>query len=95
MTILPEQLQYLASLAYLDPDPDTAGKLSEDLSSIMDFVTALRKIDTKNVQPLTHPIDTLQRLRPDEAKLCNVTQQLAKIAPQFSDSLYLVPKVIK
>lgn len=95
MTILPDQLNYLASLAYLEPDPHTASKLSEDLSAIMDFVTALRAIDTQNIKPLTHPIDTLQRLRPDKPELCNVTQQLGDIAPQFKDSLYLVPKVIK
>lgn len=91
MTISTEQLNHLSSLAYLDASPE----LGKDLSAIFNFVEHLRQIDTTGVQPLTHPMDALQPLRPDEADTCNLSESLAQIAPQFQDNLYLVPKVIQ
>ena len=95
MSISPEQLKQLASLAYLEFNPEWVPKLTDDLNSIVNLVAQLQVIDTSNVQALTHPIDNTQRLRMDEARECNMVDSLAERAPQFQDNLYLVPKVIK
>ena len=95
MSIAIEQLKHLSTLAYLEIDPATAPALIADINSIINFVDHLRSVDTNNIQPLMHPMDVVQRLRPDEPHECNTTTQLGNIAPQFEDNLYLVPKVIK
>ena len=95
MSISSEQLKHLSTLAYLELNPATAPTLIDDINSIINFVDHLRSIDTTNVEPLMHPMDAFQRLRPDESQECDVARQLGKIAPQFEDNLYLVPKVIK
>ncbi len=91
MTISTEQLNHLSSLAYLNAAPE----LANDLNAIINFVEHLRQIDTKGIQPLTHPMDAIQPLRSDEAETCNLGESLGRIAPQYKDNLYLVPKVIK
>lgn len=95
MSISTEQLRHLSALAYLEIDPATAPALMTDINSIINFVDHLRTVDTTTIQPLTHPMDVVQRLRADEPHDCNVASQLGNIAPQFEDNLYLVPKVIK
>jgi aspartyl-tRNA(Asn)/glutamyl-tRNA(Gln) amidotransferase subunit C len=95
MSISPEQLKQLASLAYLELNPEWVPKLTDDINSIVNLVAELQVIDTTHVEALTHPIDNTQRLRMDEARECNMVECLAERAPQFQDNLYLVPKVIK
>lgn len=91
MTISTEHLYHLSSLAYLNAAP----ALTKDLSAIIHFVEHLCQIDTTGIQPLTHPMDAIQTLRSDQAEACNLSETLGRIAPQFKDNLYLVPKVIQ
>lgn len=85
-------LEHLSKLAYLDAN--SSPKLMEDLNAIIHFVDQLKQIDTRNIQPLTHPIDAQQHLRLDEAMNNDVSESLGEIAPQFEDNLYLVPRVL-
>lgn len=89
-----QDLQKIAALAYLEIDTTSAQQLSQDVSAIMDLVDQLRQIDTTGVAPLFHPLDLQQRLREDHVLESNSVEQLANIAPLFTDNLYLVPKVI-
>ncbi len=87
-------LKKIAALAYLEIDAASAKQQSQDMNTIMAFVEQLRQIDTTNVAPLFHPLDLQQRLRDDQVRETNAVEQLAAIAPLFTDNLYLVPKVI-
>jgi aspartyl-tRNA(Asn)/glutamyl-tRNA(Gln) amidotransferase subunit C len=95
MTISQEELKKIAGLAYLNTDSSDSNQLSQEISSIMDFIDQLRSVDTTNVMPLFHPFSSHQRLRTDEISEHNCTTELAAIAPLFEDNLYLVPKVIE
>lgn len=90
MTLSTEQLNHLCALAYLNPKPE----LGQDLNEIILFMAHLRQIDTANIQPLTHPMDSIQPFRPDEAQPCDHAESLSQIAPLFKNNLYLVPRVI-
>lgn len=89
-----QELEKIASLAYIKLNEDSAGQLTKDVSAIMEFVEQLQRIDTKNIKPLLHPLDIHQRLREDAADSINHVQELAETAPAFEEGLYLVPKVI-
>ncbi len=89
-----QELRKIAALAYLETEASTTEQLTQDVSAIMAFVEQLRKVDTTGVTPLSHPLDLHQRVREDEAQTGNCVAQLEKIAPLFTDNLYLVPKVI-
>jgi aspartyl-tRNA(Asn)/glutamyl-tRNA(Gln) amidotransferase subunit C len=89
-----QELQKITALAYLETDASTTQQLTQDVSAIMAFVEQLRKVDTTGVIPLSHPLDLHQRLREDVVQTGNCVAQLEKIAPLFTDNLYLVPKVI-
>ena len=94
MTTTEPELKKIAALAYLEIDNKKSQQLAHDVSSIMNFIEQLRQIDTKSVQPLSHPLNLHQRLRQDEITESNVVKELERLAPSFENSLYLVPKVV-
>ena len=95
MTISHEELAKIARLAYLDTDAAQSTKLTEEISSIMDFVEQLKSVDTKNIAPLFHPIALHQRLRADSITEEDCCAELEALAPMFEELLYLVPKVLE
>lgn len=95
MTISSKDLEKISRLAYLNIDQEHLTQLTQEISSIMDFVDQLRTVDTQSVTPLSHPFALHQRLREDVVTEEDCIAELEAIAPLFEDNLYLVPKVIE
>ena len=89
-----QELKKIADLAYIETDANSTQQLAQDVSAIMAFVQQLREINTTDIIPLNHPLHLYQRLRIDAVTEENQVFALEKIAPLFTDGLYLVPKVI-
>lgn len=84
-------LAHLAKLALTEREESAA---KADLERIIDMVDQMQATDTSGVEPLAHPLETIQRLRADE-----VTEQVDRArfqqgAPATEDGLYLVPRVV-
>lgn len=47
------------------------------------------------MEPMAHPLDAVQKLRPDVVTETNQRDAFQAIAPATEDGLYLVPKVIE
>jgi aspartyl-tRNA(Asn)/glutamyl-tRNA(Gln) amidotransferase subunit C len=82
-------------LARLKLTDDEYGESVEKLSKIVDFVDQLSQADTAGVVPMAHPLDAVQRLRPDVVTESDERDRYQQNAPSVSDGLYLVPKVIE
>ena len=94
MHIAEDELKKIAGLACIKIDFENTTQLANDVVAIMNFIEEMRLIDTKDTEPLLHPLDLHQRLRTDEVSEENQVPNLANIAPHFADDHYLVPKVI-
>lgn len=95
MTISAKELEKISQLAYLDADIEHSPTLIEDINAIMNFVEQLRAVNTQGVTPLFHPLALYQSLRSDMVTEETCVTELAALAPQFKDELYLVPQVIE
>jgi aspartyl-tRNA(Asn)/glutamyl-tRNA(Gln) amidotransferase subunit C len=93
MPLSTTDLEKIARLACLDTANEQTKQLHEEINSIMDFVEQLCSVDTHAVRPLCHPLALHQRLRPDEVTEVGCVAELEALAPQFADTLYLVPNV--
>ena len=82
-------------LARLKLTDDEYGESVEKLSKIVDFVDQLSQADTSGVVPMAHPLDAVQRLRPDVVTETDERDRYQQNAPAVTDGLYLVPKVIE
>jgi aspartyl-tRNA(Asn)/glutamyl-tRNA(Gln) amidotransferase subunit C len=95
MSLKPEDVKNIAHLARLAISDDSISDYTRDLSSILDLVEQMNQVNTDHVQPMAHPMDAQQRLRPDTVTEVNQRDKFQSIAPDVESGLYRVPKVIE
>lgn len=95
MKLSPEQVKQVAHLARLEVRPEQLGHYAAQLSSILEMVSQLAAARTDTVEPMAHPLDMVQRLRPDAVTEEDRRADFQAIAPAVENGLYLVPKVIE
>ncbi|MDD2800436.1 MAG: Asp-tRNA(Asn)/Glu-tRNA(Gln) amidotransferase subunit GatC [Methylobacter sp.] len=95
MSLTASDVKKIAHLARLGIDEQDVESYANDLSGMLDLMTQMSELDTNNVIPMAHPLDQIQRLRPDVVTEHNQREHFQAIAPQVEDGLYLVPKVIE
>lgn len=95
MTISRKDIEKVAVLARIRVDEAQVSALESDLGNILNLVDQLQAVDTENVEPLSHPLDAVQRLRADEVTEINQREAFQAIAPATENGLYLVPRVIE
>ncbi|RQW78772.1 MAG: Asp-tRNA(Asn)/Glu-tRNA(Gln) amidotransferase subunit GatC [Methylococcus sp.] len=95
MSISTEEVNRIAWLARLAIEGDKTDAYAHDLSGILSFIEQMSSVDTGSVEPMAHPLDQPQRLRPDVVTEANQRQLFQQNAPAVEAGLYLVPKVIE
>ena len=85
----------VAHLARLALTPEEIASYSAKLEDIMQMLADMNRIDTTGIDPMSHPLDMVQRLRPDVVTETDQRATFQKIAPNVLMGLYLVPLVIE
>jgi aspartyl-tRNA(Asn)/glutamyl-tRNA(Gln) amidotransferase subunit C len=88
-------IAHLCRLAQLALDEDETRVVQQDLERIIHMVDQMQAVDTTGVQPLAHPVEGIQRLRPDEITETVDRARYQAVAPAVEDGLYLVPRVVE
>ena len=94
MSLTANDVKKIAHLARLGIDEQQIEHYAQDLSKLLDLMTQMGQQDTNGVSPMAHPLDQMQRLRPDAVTETDQRDAFQTIAPQTEAGLYLVPKVI-
>lgn len=95
MSLTTNDVKKIAHLARLGIDESDIESYARDLSGMLDLMTQMSELNTDDVIPMAHPMDQVQRLRPDIVTEQNNRELFQAIAPQVEAGLYLVPKVIE
>lgn len=95
MKVDPKVVETMADLAKLNHSPEDVQAYLSDMSRVLDLVEEMQSVDTTGVEPLAHPLEATQRLRTDKVTESDNRARYQAIAPEVSDGLYLVPKVIE
>lgn len=95
MSLDADQVRKIAHLARLAVKESDIAEYAHNLSRILELAEQMNAVNTEGVLPLAHPLDTSQRLRPDEVTDADRREHFQAIAPQVEAGLYLVPKVIE
>ena len=90
-----DQIARIAELARLELSPADSAAMQQQLNGILAMVDAMGAVDTKGVEPMSHPQQAMQRLREDAVIEPDERERFQAIAPEVEDGLYLVPKVIE
>lgn len=75
------------------PDADLPG-LARDLAAIVAHVRTLDELDLDDVEPLAHPLESTNRLMPDEPIEPMPAADVLNLAPAEREGYITVPKVL-
>ena len=95
MKLSENEIKDIAHLARLAIEPEEMADYQNDLSEIISFVDQMQAVNTDNIEPIAHPFEASQRLRPDEVTETNQREKFQAIAPDVERGLFKVPKVIE
>ena len=95
MSLAPDDVQRLARLARIAIDEHDSAAVLERLNDVLGLIDEMRAVDTRGIEPMSHAVDIVQRLRPDEVRESDRREPYQSVAPAVDEGLYLVPKVIE
>ncbi len=95
MTLKSDDVRSIAQLARLHIDDDAVDHYVDDLTSILALVDQMNQVDSHDVEPLSNPLDAVQRLRTDEVTEHNQRDKFQQNAPDVAEGLYRVPRVLE
>ena len=96
MTLSRQDVEKIAHLARLSITDQEMPVYVKSLSSIVDFVAELSRVQTGDVLPMAHPLDgQQQRLRADVVSESDHREKYQANAPAVQAGLYVVPRVIE
>ncbi len=91
-----EKVKHIARLSRMELTNEEEEKFAGQLSSILDYVGELSKIDTENVEPTANVTGLSNIMRADEVEESGVSQEdIAKNAPKFENGNFIVPGVFE
>lgn len=96
MELHTDDLKRLARLARIAVSDNDVTLLQSQLNGIFGLIDELQAVDTRGIEPLSHPLDVVQpmaqRLRED--RVTETDQRSANLAnaPAQENGLFLVPK---
>ena len=95
MSLTLDDVKRIAMLARIGLTATEAGRMQAQLDAVFGLIGQLQAVDTRDVEPMTHPGETSLRLRDDVADEPQRRDEYQAAAPSVERGLYLVPRVIE
>ncbi|MGH2924782.1 MAG: Asp-tRNA(Asn)/Glu-tRNA(Gln) amidotransferase subunit GatC [Solirubrobacterales bacterium] len=86
-----EQVLHVARLARLELTEDEIGRMSTDLSVILEHVERMNQLDLDGVEPTSHVVELRNVLRPDEPRPSAERDRILADAPDPAEGAFRVP----
>jgi aspartyl-tRNA(Asn)/glutamyl-tRNA(Gln) amidotransferase subunit C len=95
MALTLEDVKRVADLARVAIDEAEARAVLSQLNDVFKLIAEMQAVDTRGVEPMSHALDVVQRLREDSVTESDQHALYQSVAPQVDSGLYLVPRVIE
>jgi len=95
MSLTAQDIERIAHLARLRVTPADVADVQAKLDGIFKLIDEMQAVDTTGVEPMSHGLDMVLRLREDAVTESNRRDVFLKNAPESADGYFLVPKVIE
>ncbi len=95
MALKLDDVKRVAHLARVAIDEAEAQAVLSQINDVFKLIAEMQAVDTREVAPMSHALDVVQRLREDAVTEGDQHALFQSVAPQVEGGLYLVPKVIE
>ena len=95
MSLSLDDVRRIALLSRIEVSTAEVERTCDQLNGILGFVAQLQSVNTSGIEPMSHAVDVVQRLRAARVTETDRRADFQAIAPETEAGLYLVPKVIE
>jgi len=91
------QVDHIAKLARIKLTEKEEEKFANDLSSILDYIDKLNKVDTENIKPIQQ-ITELKNIVRNDISITNnqdIRNKILDEAPEKQNNYFKVPKILE
>lgn len=85
----------MADLAKLKVGDDVIDQLGQSMNDVVRMIDEMNQVAVEGVEPMAHPMDAKQVLRPDVVTDEDHQSALLSLSSDADEAHYLVPKVIE
>ena len=89
-----DEVKRIAKLSKLDIPEDQIHYYADEMDKILEYFQIISKVDTSNVEPLTHITDHYNIVRKDEVDKCIENKKFIKNCPESFGHYIKVPKIL-
>ncbi|KGP75776.1 glutamyl-tRNA amidotransferase [Desulfosporosinus sp. Tol-M] len=93
MTILREDVEYVAALARLELTEPEIQEYTEQLNSILDYAAMLERLVTDDVLPTAHAVPLHNVMREDQVGPSLKHEKALRNAPDGEEGFFRVPRI--
>ena len=95
MSLRSQDIERIAHLARIRVTPADVLDVQAKLDGIFKLIDEMQAVNTQGIEPMSHGLDMVLRLRDDAVTEIDQREKYQKNAPQAADGYLLVPKVIE
>jgi aspartyl-tRNA(Asn)/glutamyl-tRNA(Gln) amidotransferase subunit C len=95
MAITREEVMHVARLARLALSEAEADRLRDQLGNILEYIRQLDALDTRDVVPTSHAVETGTPFRDDSAHPFGDKEAILANAPDRMGDFFRVPRIIE
>jgi aspartyl-tRNA(Asn)/glutamyl-tRNA(Gln) amidotransferase subunit C len=90
-----EAVEHAARLARLQLGEGELERMRHQLSSILQYVDKLARLDTRAVEPTSHAVPLVNVMRDDDVEPCSPREAMLANAPDPDGEFFRVPRIIE
>jgi aspartyl-tRNA(Asn)/glutamyl-tRNA(Gln) amidotransferase subunit C len=94
MAVTVKDVDHVAALARLSFTDEEKATLVAQLNQILAYMEQLNRLETGDVEPLSHVVDLSNVFRDDVLRASLPREEILKNAPAHTEKFFKVPKVI-
>jgi aspartyl-tRNA(Asn)/glutamyl-tRNA(Gln) amidotransferase subunit C len=94
MSVTIKDVEHVAALARLSFTDEEKRELTSHLNQILAYMEQLNRLDTSNIEPLSHVIELMNVFRDDVVTPGLPREEALKNAPSTDGEFFKVPRVI-
>jgi aspartyl-tRNA(Asn)/glutamyl-tRNA(Gln) amidotransferase subunit C len=95
MSLTPEEVLHIATLARIRLSEDDVQRFTAQLSGILEHFAALSAVDTEGLEPTAHPLPLSNVMRADEVASSLTQAEALANAPRVEDGYIRVRAVLE
>ena len=89
-----DEVKHIAKLSKLDIPDDQLDYYASEMDKILEYFKTISKVDTSNIEPLTHITDKYNAVREDTTDRCIENKEFIDNCPDSFGHYIKVPKVL-